>query len=191
MTTCILIDNEALRLLKAVPTVRQAEYWAELLIPTRDFLITGTEAKNYSCYTHYELRQIYYHQTGEAVPDTMPYSILIQGIISLVDRLELDETPEEDLKARLGYDLSPPSPLPDTRKAPVKPGIMTTETDKPAVRPKKSGATKMVWDIADRLKLSLNRIPTRKEIIEACVAEEINAATASTQYGKWKQSLGA
>lgn len=39
--------------------------------------------------------------------------------------------------------------------------------------------TKKVWEIAERIG------PRRKRVITACIAEGINASTASTQYSKW------
>lgn len=51
------------------------------------------------------------------------------------------------------------------------------------------GVTAKVWEIAD----SLGHIPgaaLRTAIIEKCVAEGINAATAATQYSKWKKARG-
>jgi len=57
----------------------------------------------------------------------------------------------------------------------------------PAERPRNAGATQKVWDVADAMKVSNNgQIPERKLVIEECVRQGINAATASTQFSKWK-----
>ena len=53
----------------------------------------------------------------------------------------------------------------------------------PSSAPSK-GATAKVWEIADRVG------PDRKAIIDACIAEGINQATAATQYSKWKKARG-
>lgn len=59
----------------------------------------------------------------------------------------------------------------------------------PAPRPKSTSMTGIVWLIADeQFVLAGNQMPDRKAVIDACVAEEINASTASTQYSKWKTS---
>ena len=55
-------------------------------------------------------------------------------------------------------------------------------------KPSPSGATGKVWLIADRVygQSGLDR----KAIIDACIAEGINPATAGTQYSKWKKAKG-
>ena len=56
-------------------------------------------------------------------------------------------------------------------------------------RPKTGTATGTVWETADALKAQVGEPPERAAVIEACVKKGINAATASTQYGKWRKSL--
>lgn len=51
------------------------------------------------------------------------------------------------------------------------------------------GATAMVWTIADKVVKELGRVD-RSSIINACVAQGINQATAGTQYSKWKKARG-
>lgn len=58
-------------------------------------------------------------------------------------------------------------------------------TTGPVQAPSK-GATKRVWDIADRVFAEVGHID-RAKIIEACVAEGINASTAGTQFSKWRK----
>lgn len=48
------------------------------------------------------------------------------------------------------------------------------------------GATRKVWEIADRI--FADKGIDRAAIIEACVAEGINPATAATQFSKWKKT---
>lgn len=56
-------------------------------------------------------------------------------------------------------------------------------------RPKAGTATGTVWETADALQAQAGEPPERAVVIEACVKKGINAATASTQYGKWRKSL--
>lgn len=63
--------------------------------------------------------------------------------------------------------------------------------------PRKPGATKRVWDIADALLatvtgqgLAVDVKSIRKGVIDACTNEGINAGTAATQFGKWKSDKG-
>lgn len=62
------------------------------------------------------------------------------------------------------------------------------KTSAPASRPN-SGATKRVWDIADKLtEGNFGGKSGRADIIAACVENGINPATAATQYSKWKKA---
>jgi hypothetical protein len=51
------------------------------------------------------------------------------------------------------------------------------------------GATALVWSIADRVVKDMGKVD-RAAIITACTAQGINAATAGTQYSKWKRAKG-
>ena len=55
------------------------------------------------------------------------------------------------------------------------------------LRSKSTGATSRVWEIADRLSQEAGGKAARKDIMAACVAEGINANTASTQHHAWQQ----
>lgn len=54
-------------------------------------------------------------------------------------------------------------------------------------RSESKGATKRVWEIAD----ALGGMPTRAEVVAACVAEGIHEQTAMTQYYRWKKAKNA
>ena len=57
------------------------------------------------------------------------------------------------------------------------------------VRPKDGTTTGNVWKIADRLdKRKCGAL--RADVLEACEKAGINASTANTQYGKWRQFNG-
>lgn len=188
MSHCVLIDNEQLCFLKATPTVKQAEYWADIIAPTHDYLITGDANKDYSSYSHYELRILYYNTTGEAVPDNIEYNKILKGVADLARSLILDETPLEELQAKLGREIGPVDPRPAPEKGGRKPSSPGPTT---VTRPKAGSSTGKVWEIADSH--YGEGIPIdgafRTKVIETCVTAGINPATASTQFGKWKKHL--
>lgn len=66
-------------------------------------------------------------------------------------------------------------------KAPREPGAAPTAPIK--------GATAKVWEIAEQTLSALGKLD-RTAIIKACEAAGINAATAATQYSKWKKAKG-
>ncbi len=55
----------------------------------------------------------------------------------------------------------------------------------------KSGATLRVWEIADSLTDAQGSLATRKQVIDAYVAEGGNPNTGSTQYQYWKTARNA
>ena len=69
---------------------------------------------------------------------------------------------------------------------------MSKKSEKPIVkkdqkngvtRPKEGSTTRKVWDIADRLK-------ERAPVLAECAKRKINPATATTQFGKWREYNG-
>lgn len=58
------------------------------------------------------------------------------------------------------------------------------------VRPKAGTKTGRVWEISDAISAEGKAPAPRKDVIEACVKEEINASTAATQYGRWRKFNG-
>lgn len=57
-------------------------------------------------------------------------------------------------------------------------------------RPRAGTTTGRVWDIADEISAAKGEPADRKSVIEKVVAEEINASTGATQYGKWRKFHG-
>lgn len=82
---------------------------------------------------------------------------------------------------------------PETAEAPAK----KVKAEKPAAE-KQNGIQKpsadttcgRIWAIADALSAQLQRPAKRKEVIDAANAQDINPATASTQYGRWHRFWG-
>ncbi len=58
------------------------------------------------------------------------------------------------------------------------------------VRPRSGTATGRIWEIADAKSTELGSPVARKDVLAAAEAEKINAATAATQYGKWRKFHG-
>lgn len=73
----------------------------------------------------------------------------------------------------------------------------TPKAEKPAkvqqngvTRPKAGTKTARVWDIADEISAAQGSPARRKSVIEKALAEDMNAATAATQYGRWRKFHG-
>lgn len=57
-------------------------------------------------------------------------------------------------------------------------------------RPKPGTTTGRVWQIADEQSAKLGAPAPRKDVLAVATAEDINVATAATQYGKWRKYHG-
>jgi len=57
-------------------------------------------------------------------------------------------------------------------------------------RPGPGTSTGKVWDIADKISAKLKAPAPRADVLKEAEASGINAATASTQYGKWRKFNG-
>jgi len=57
-------------------------------------------------------------------------------------------------------------------------------------RPKTGTKTGRVWEIADAQSNEAGEAAKRKPVLDAAIAEGINAATAATQYGRWRKFNG-
>jgi len=189
--TYILIDNENLVFLKKAASIEALEYWADILIPKKDFLITGLNNRDYSCYTSYELRLLYKDMSGETIPDTIEYPKLIKGVVHLLQTADTDRTSIEELVKRLGRPLDKEHlPPPIENEAPTKkaPGGSIIPN-----RPKEGTTTAKVWQIADTIyrdfDIDLNNPDLRNRVISDCEKLGINKSTAATQFSKWKRAL--
>lgn len=70
---------------------------------------------------------------------------------------------------------------------PTKAKRVTTASGEDVFVAPTKGATRRVWEIADETCPHGAEID-RAAIIEACVAQGINASTAGTQFSKWKKA---
>jgi len=64
------------------------------------------------------------------------------------------------------------------------------DTQNGVTRPKAGTKTCRIWEIADSLSAQEGAPVARKKVLEAAMAEDINAATAATQYGRWRKYHG-
>lgn len=85
-----------------------------------------------------------------------------------------------------------PKDIPESFKRGSATGRSSAATSNAGNRPRNAGATGKVWEIADATMAEHPAIKDPKQlrplIIEACVKAGINAATAATQFSKWKGS---
>lgn len=216
MALNVLVDTDNLRIIKVAKTVQQLEFWADILCPLNDFKIQGHTKKAWSAYSDLEIRHMLTNMCGEPPPANAAQKDLYTYCHSVVAEFPVDETPLKDLKKRLGEEPPCREPFgPDGGQTEVldqdaekSPQIHTAEGEPPppatepkpaaSAAPRKKGATKRVWEIADQLVVTGGK-PTadpeqlkafRAALIQACEAEGINKSTAGTQYSKWKKAQG-
>jgi hypothetical protein len=131
-----------------------------------------------------QLHYLYYHLTNGGVPPA-DYAELTAACFAIVGAMPLDETPIKSLQTKVDK-LYPDGGL--TAKSQEEAKEKKQKVKDPLERPKATSTTGLVWEICDGLFAKANTMPSRKDVLEACTAEEINPATASTQFSKWKAS---
>lgn len=206
MTCAILVNLSTCRVLKVTRTIQQAEYYAEMLCPFDNFIITGAEKRHWAKFTALELGILYKDLRGVEHPAD-EYSRVLTSVHAAIIELPIDDTPCEVLATRLGRPLrialhgakglkpvaatgvSAPwakaTTPPVANVAPVAPRAESPVS----VEPKREGVTKRVWIIAQELAPKhSDQKELRAAIIGACVAEGIHPSTAATQYSRWKAS---
>lgn len=57
-------------------------------------------------------------------------------------------------------------------------------------RPKPGTKTGRIWEIADELSAQLGHPVPRRKVLEVAINENMNPATAATQYGRWRKYHG-
>src|SRR5690606_18417329 len=66
----------------------------------------------------------------------------------------------------------------------------TKDIQNGVTRPKPGTVSGRIWEITDSLSAQEGFPVARKKVLEAATAEGINAATAATQYGRWRKYHG-
>lgn len=184
----LLIDLDNLKIIKAADgkdAVRRLEYWADILIPKKDFYIGGEAKRDFSVFTRMELKMIYNKAAGEA-HRSEDYQKLIVAVYEIGQRMEPDDTTIGPLVKKLGKPLSEPSVKPQKEKRAVKPSSAQP------TRPRAGTTTARVWEIADELLrgdpgIDFESKAFRQHVIDTCGSETINPSTAATQFAKWKR----
>lgn len=186
-----VIDTECLKVLKVARTAKQAAYWADILVPVRDYYMNDVAGRSLSVFTENELRHLYANTAQSEAGQRWDYGELITRVLDLIKQQGVDDTSVPELVSKLGHEIKPIDPKPAPEKAGRKPTNLLSGGGAVATKPKAGTATGRVWEIADTLYKEVGDVPNRNAVIELCIAEGINPATASTQYGKWKKALGA
>jgi len=137
------------------------------------------EGRGFSKVEKLTLQYLYWNTCGETPPDE--YAELVLRCKAKLETFPVDATPEVVLEKQVAALAPPPS-----EERPIEKKQKSTE---PSKRPSGMTTTGLVWDIADKLfAANGNFMPDRRKVMDACIAEEINPATAATQYSKWKKA---
>jgi hypothetical protein len=72
----------------------------------------------------------------------------------------------------------------------VKKEVVAKDQANGVTRPGAGTKTGRIWEIADGMSAELGKPVGRKAVLEAATGEDINAATAATQYGRWRKYNG-
>jgi hypothetical protein len=189
----ILIDIDKMEILKVVEgrnSVRQCEYWADILIPKSEFYICGELNRDLSHFTLMELQMLYNKAAGaQARFSVSDYSRAIEFVSTQISQFPIDDTPLSHLEKKLKKPLSTDNVLPAKEK---KQSAKAMKDSGVPTRPKEGSMTARVWEAADYyLGTQPNRDADGKEfrnlIINCCVENGLNPSTASTQFAKWKK----
>lgn len=86
--------------------------------------------------------------------------------------------------------MSEPTATTAPEAAPAAPPKPPKDERNGVVRPGNEGKCGKVWGIADALSDKAGRPAHRVEVVKACVDAGLEAATASTQFGRWRQYWG-
>lgn len=189
----LLIDCDNLKLLKVVEgdnplqDCARCEYWADILIPKGEFYICGEENRDLSGFTLLELTMLYNNTTG-AKADIKDYPRALELFSYTRDTFAVANESLEELKKLLGKPKKAQSFKPD-KEAPEK--VAKPSSGIPT-RPKDGSLTVRAWEAADWFyseqdTKDINSKELRDNVVNTCVENGVNKATASTQFGKWKK----
>jgi len=178
----MLIDRTSLEttsVLKVAP-IKEIIAWSKLFAAEGRTLIgPPLEGRGFAKLTAEELQYLYWNLVQQPPPENYPE--MIELCLTAVQQIAPDKTPIKQLEAQVLHLEAQAIAL----ENPDKP--VPRAVSDPASRPKEGSATGKVWAIADELSFG-TAMATRKAVVDLCVRKGINAATASTQYGKWKGS---
>lgn len=143
----------------------------------RQVVAPPLEARGFAKLDKLSLQYLYWNTCQETPPEE--YGELVQKCLAKIETFPVDPSTVIALEAEVARSCPQLLTPVDQEKKPL--------ISKP-IRPAGTTTTGLVWEIADRLFVENgNQMPARKLIMEACLAEEINPATAATQYSRWKR----
>lgn len=158
------------------------EYLADILIPRSDFFIGIDEQSHLDMFTSKELFMIAKANKIGTPRDLAKAETLIH---EFCQRMDTQTASLEELKEQLGRPLSSYDTAKPRKE--VKPVA--------AMKAPATGTTsRKVWDIAEGMNnndpgLGSSSKEFRMCVIEECIKDGINKATASTQFSKWRKDL--
>lgn len=180
-TTYMLIDVTSVETttIIAVAPLRIVELLGQIqTIKGRKVVAPPLEGRGFAKLDKLALQYLYWNMLQQTPPED--YQELIKSLLAKVAETPVSDATVEQLERELA--LLAPLEDPSTAKAPKDPNA-------PPTRPKGMTTTGLVWEICDRLyMLSGNVMPERKAVMDTCAMEEINLATAATQFAKWKKA---
>ncbi len=159
-----------------VAQLREAQLWGQLFeAEGRRVMAPLLAAKSFAKFDGGTLQYLYWNTLHQTPPDD--YHLLVEKCLAAINSMPIDMTSVEELEARVASIQR----VEDTAVQPDKKPVA------PSVRPAGTTTTGRVWTIATSLIVG-NVLPDRKAVVAACEKEGINPSTASTQYGKWRNS---
>jgi hypothetical protein len=96
MPSYVLIDNTALKIIKAAPTVEQCEAWAAVLCPKSDFRVQGANKRDFGVYSEEEIKAIIRNTSG-ASRVRGDYQQVVAQAHALLLQYDDDPTPLENI----------------------------------------------------------------------------------------------
>lgn len=181
-TLYMLIDRTTLEntaILKVAP-MKEIIEWSKLFAAEgRKLIGPPIEGRGFSKLSAEELQYLYWNTVQQPPPES--YKELIELCLTAIQHIAPDKTPLKQLEAQVAY-LEEQTVAQENPDKPIPKAVSD-----PASRPKDGSATGRVWAIADELSFG-GAMASRKAVVDECIRKGINAATASTQYGKWKGS---
>lgn len=191
----MLIDLDNLKLLKVVPTEKQANYWADILLPTGSYYLNDLTLSALRTFSKWELGQLYTRTTNKEIPPRCDTVEMLSGLIlNLKDEL-LDDTDCLSLYAILKREPTLPSVSVMAREKVAKVSATRAPTSKTGERTKNSGQREIIFEAADQkwaslgkpIDLSLIR-KMRIELMNELEQLGVKRTTASTTLGAWQKA---
>lgn len=173
-----------------VAEMQASVYWGRILTDKGLKVIAPLlDAKAFSKLEQLPLQYLFWNTFRETPAED--YAQLVQNCLTKALALPVDKTDLRELErdANRAYQHKMAQYTPETDDPNALSLAAAAPQQAASSRPRAAGATKQVWDIADRMAAEADgTIPNRQDFIAECVRCGINASTASTQFSKWKSS---